>query len=207
MRKNLGVKGYLYPQLVMIIGTYDKDNNPNAMNAAWGGMADYDKVIVCMSSHKTTENIAITNEFTISIGDADHVVECDYVGIVSQNKDPNKMQKSGFTTRKAEFVNAPIINELPLCIECRLLKILEEDLYLAQIINVNADESILTQENFVFDFSIENVKFHVTANDTLIRFSFIENDKEEYIRVNRNKIGVSSISLIIEKAIKIKCKK
>lgn len=147
MRKNLGVKGYLYPQLVMIIGTYDKDNNPNAMNAAWGGMADYDKVIVCMSSHKTTENIAITNEFTISIGDADHVVECDYVGIVSQNTDPNKMQKSGFTTRKAEFVNAPIINELPLCIECRLLKILEEDLYLAQIINVNADESILTEND------------------------------------------------------------
>lgn len=72
---------------------------------------------------------------------------------------------------------------------------------------VNADESILTQENFVFDFSIENVKFHVTANDSLIRFSFIANDKEEYIRVNRNKIGVSSISLIIEKAIKIKCKK
>ena len=146
MRKNLGVKGYLYPQLVMIIGTYDENNNPNAMNAAWGGMADYDKVMVCMSSHKTTENISITNEFTISIGDADHVVECDYVGIVSQNKEPNKMNKSGFTTKKAEFVNAPIINELPLCIECRLLKILEEDLYLAQIINVNADESILTED-------------------------------------------------------------
>ena len=68
MRKNFGSKPYLYPQLVMIIGTYDKDGNPNAMNAAWGGMADYDKVMVCMSSHKTTENIEYTNEFTISIG-------------------------------------------------------------------------------------------------------------------------------------------
>lgn len=79
MRKNLGAKPYLYPQLVMIIGTYDKDGNPNAMNAAWGGMADYEKVMVCMSRHKTTENIEVTNEFTISIGDAAHVVECDYV--------------------------------------------------------------------------------------------------------------------------------
>lgn len=130
----------------MIIGTYDKDGNPNAMNAAWGGVADYDKIIVCMSSHKTTENIALTNEFTISIGDVNYVVECDYVGIVSQNKEPNKMQKSRFTTSKAKNINAPIINELPLCLECRLLKILEEDLYLAEIINVNADESILDEK-------------------------------------------------------------
>ena len=149
MRKNLGVKPYLYPQLVMIIGTYDKDGKPNAMNAAWGGMADYDKVVVCMSSHKTTENIEITKEFTISIGDASHVVECDYVGIVSANQEVNKMEKSKFSTSKAEFVNAPIINELALCLECKLLKILEEDLYLAQIVNVNADESILDENGKV----------------------------------------------------------
>lgn len=149
MRKNLGCKPYLYPQLVMIIGTYDKDGNPNAMNAAWGGMADYDKVMVCMSSHKTTENISITNEFTISIGDANHIAECDYVGIVSLNKEPNKMTKSGFTTSKAEFVNAPIINELSLCLECKLIKIVEEDLYIAQIVNVNADEKILDENGNV----------------------------------------------------------
>ena len=149
MRKDLGVKPYLYPQLVMIIATYDKDGNPNAMNAAWGGMADYDKVMVCMSSHKTTENIAIHNEFTISIGDAQHVKECDYVGIVSQHKEPKKMEKANFTTTKAKFVNAPIINELKLCLECRLIKIVEEDLYLAQIVNVNADESILDENGNV----------------------------------------------------------
>lgn len=145
MRKDLGVKPYLYPQLVMIIGTYDELGNPNAMNAAWGGIADFDKVMVCMSSHKTTENIAVTNEFTISIGDADHVVECDYVGIVSQNQEPNKMEKSGFTTSKAKYVNAPIINELPLCLECKLIKIVEEDLYIAEIVNVNASEDILDE--------------------------------------------------------------
>lgn len=149
MRKNLGVKPYLYPQLVMIIGTYDKDGKPNAMNAAWGGMADYDKIFVCMSSHKTTENIDVTKEFSVSIGDASHVVECDYVGIVSANQEVNKMEKSKFTTSKAEFVNAPIINELPLCLECKLIKVLEEDLYLAQIVNVNADESILDENGKV----------------------------------------------------------
>ena len=149
MRKNLGVKPYLYPQLVMIIGTYDKDGKPNVMNAAWGGMADYDKIFVCMSSHKTTENIEITKEFSVSIGDASHVVECDYVGIVSANQEVNKMEKSKFTTSKAEFVNAPIINELPLCLECKLIKVLEEDLYLAQIVNVNADESILDENGKV----------------------------------------------------------
>ena len=136
------------------------------MNAAWGGVADYDKIIVCMSSHKTTENIALTNEFTISIGDVNYVVECDYVGIVSQNKEPNKMQKSRFTTSKAKNINAPIINELPLCLECRLLKILEEDLYLAEIINVNADESILDEKG---NISLE--KFTPISYDPIIMTS------------------------------------
>lgn len=149
MRKDLGVKPYLYPQLVMIIGTYDEAGKPNAMNAAWGGMADFNKVMVCMSHHKTTENIEVTKEFTISIGDVNHVIECDYVGIVSQNKEPNKMEKSGFTTTKAKYVNAPIINELPLCLECKLIKIVEEDLYIAEIVNVNASEEILDEKGNV----------------------------------------------------------
>lgn len=147
MRKDLGSKPFLYPQLVMIIGTYDKDSNPNAMNAAWGGMADYDKVMVCMSNHKTTENIDLHKEFTINIADKDHVVESDFVGIVSQNKVKDKMEKSGFTVSKAPNVNAPIINELPICLECRLLKIVEEDLYIAKIINVNVKEEILDENN------------------------------------------------------------
>ena len=149
MRKDFGSKPYLYPQLVMIIGTYDENGNPNAMNAAWGGMADYNKVMVCMSNHKTTENIAINKEFTISIADDKNVVESDYVGIVSLKDEPNKMEKSRFTTSKAKHVNAPIINELPLCLECRLIKIVDEELYLAEIINVNADESILDENGNV----------------------------------------------------------
>ena len=149
MRKDLGAKPFLYPQLVMIIGTYDENGQPNAMNAAWGGMADYHKVMVCMYKHKTTDNIDITKEFTISIGDADNVVACDYVGIVSGNDEPNKVAKAGFSVSKAKYVNAPIINELPLCLECRLLEIIDEDLYMAEIVNVNADESILDDQGSV----------------------------------------------------------
>ena len=96
--KSFGPRSWVLPQPVLIIGTYNSDGTPNAMNAAWGGMADYNKVMVCMSSHKTTQNIEYTNEFTISIADDKHVIESDYVGIVSQNKEPNKMEKSGFTT-------------------------------------------------------------------------------------------------------------
>lgn len=151
MRIDLGVKPYMYPQMVLIIGTYDEKGKPNAMNAAWGGMADYDKIIVCMSKHKTTENLKVTNEFTCSFGDINSVTACDYVGIVSGTDEPNKMEKSGFTTSKAKYVNAPVINELPLCIECKVLKILEEDLYLAEIVNVNASESILVDGKISMD--------------------------------------------------------
>ena len=85
-RKNLGAKPYLFPMPVMIIGTYDADGNPNAMNAAWGGIVGRDEIIVDLGEHKTTENIAVKKAFTISIADAAHVVPCDYVGMVSGKK-------------------------------------------------------------------------------------------------------------------------
>ena len=159
MRKNFGSKPWLYPQLVLIIGTYDENGNPNAMNAAWGGMADYNKVMVCMSSHKTTENIDKTKEFTISFGDASHVVECDYVGIVSANKDKEKMKKSKFTTSKAEHVNAPIINELPLCLECRLIKIVEEDLKIRAMVEDMLEKEFSSEikKSKQYDFLVDSV--------------------------------------------------
>ena len=118
MRKNFGAKPFLYPQPVMIIGTYDVEGRANAMNAAWGGIVGMNEIIVDLSNHKTTENLMKTKAFTVSVADAAHMVACDYVGVVSANKEPDKMQKAGFTTVKSEFVNAPVINELPLTLEC-----------------------------------------------------------------------------------------
>lgn len=143
-RKSLGVKPYLFPQPVMIIGTYDENGKANAMNAAWGGIAGSDEIIIDLGSHKTTKNISLKKAFTVSIADADHVIACDYVGIVSANNEPDKLEKAGFTVTKSEFVDAPIINELPLALECELVKVIDGTKYLGKIKNVSADESILS---------------------------------------------------------------
>ena len=160
MRKNFGVKTYLYPQPVLVIGTYDKDGKPNVMTAAWGGISDYDKLTIALAKHKTTENILTNKAFTVSIGTKKEVVACDYVGLVSANDEPNKFKKSGFTASKSEFVNAPIINELPLTIECELLDFnAETEVLVGKIVNVSADESILTNGN------IDLNKFEVITYD------------------------------------------
>ena len=108
MRKDLGAKPYLFPQPVMIIGTYDENGKANAMNAAWGGIVGRNEIIIDLSNHKTTENLLETRAFTVSVADLEHLVPCDYVGIVSGNKEPDKMEKAGFTTTKSKFVNAPV---------------------------------------------------------------------------------------------------
>lgn len=149
MKKNLGAAPMMFPQPVLIIATYDEDGKANAMNAAWGGIVGRDKIIIDLSSHKTTDNIMKKGAFTVSMGDKEHVVACDYVGLVSANQEPDKLGKAGFTTTKSEFVDAPVINELPLALECKLIKVVEDSMYLAQIVNVAADESILSDEGKV----------------------------------------------------------
>ena len=146
MKKNLGAAPMLFPQPVLIIGTYDENGEANAMNAAWGGIVGMDKIIIDLSAHKTTDNIMKRKAFTVSMGDKEHVIASDYVGIVSANKEPNKMEKAGFTTTKSGFVDAPVINELPVALECELLDVLEGNMYLAKIVNVAADESVLSDE-------------------------------------------------------------
>lgn len=146
MRKDFGAKPFLYPQPVMIIGTYDKDGTPNAMNAACGGIVGANEIIIDLSSHKTTDNIMENKAFTVSVADVEHLVACDYVGIVSANTVDDKMEKAGFTTTKSAFVNAPVINELPLTLECVLTKVIDESKYLGEIKNVSVDEKILGED-------------------------------------------------------------
>ena len=144
MRKDFGAKPILYPQAVFIIAAYDENGNANAMNAAWGGVADVNKVFICIGNHKTTENILARKAFTVSMGTADQVVACDYVGIVSGHKEPEKMQKAGFHTVKSQYVDAPIIEELPMTLECRLISYDTENDYLfGEVVNVSADERVL----------------------------------------------------------------
>lgn len=146
MRKNFGAQPLLYPQPVMIIGTYDENGKANAMNAAWGGIVGRNEIIVDLSSHKTTDNLLKTKAFTVSVADAKHMTACDYVGIVSANIVSDKMGKAGFTTVKSEFVNAPIINELALTLECELKQVIGDSKFIGEIKNVSIDESILGED-------------------------------------------------------------
>ena len=150
MRKNFGVKNWLYPMPVLIVGSYDENGVPNAMNAAWGGIYDTNLVMVCLADdHKTTENIKKSGAFTISFATSGEVVPCDYVGIVSANDVPDKFAKAGFHATKSEFVNAPLIDELPMAVECKLHKFNEDGICIGEIVNVCADESVLDENGKV----------------------------------------------------------
>lgn len=155
MRKNLGKHTYLYPMPVLIIGTYDEEGNPNAMNAAWGGIYDTNQIFICLSTdHKTTENIVKKKEFTVSFGDKENIAACDYVGIVSGH-DIDKIKKVGWHAIKSEIIDAPLFEELKIAIECKVISIKEENgtTYLvADILNVSVDESVC-DENGKFDSS------------------------------------------------------
>ena len=146
MRKDFGAKAMLYPMPVLIIGTYDENGVPDAMNAAWGGISDSTQISICVSAgHKTTKNILARGAFTVSPADAANVVAADFVGIVSANNDPDKMKKSGWTAVKSEKVDAPDFEQLPKTLECKLVSYDEESCRLVgEIINVSADENILT---------------------------------------------------------------
>ena len=146
MRKNFGAKPICYPQPVFILAAYDENGVPNAMNAAWGGISDDKEISFCISAgHKTTRDILARKAFTVSMADAAHVVECDYVGVVSGNDIPDKLARCGFHTTKSEFVDAPLIDELAMALECRLTSYDPETGHLVgEIVNVCADESVLS---------------------------------------------------------------
>jgi flavin reductase (DIM6/NTAB) family NADH-FMN oxidoreductase RutF len=148
MRKNFGSKAILYPMPVLIIGTYDENGTPNAMNAAWGGISEENEISICVSdTHKTAENAVKTGAFTVSIAGKNNVTEADYVGIVSGKKEPDKIRKCGWTAVKSEIVNAPVFEQIPLSLECKLLSYDKDTCRLVgEIVNVSADESILDNE-------------------------------------------------------------
>ena len=146
MRKNFGAKAYCYPQPVFILAAYGEDGTPNAMNAAWGGISEENELSLCISAgHKTTKDILSRGAFTVSMADADHVAACDYVGLASGNRVKDKFARAGFHAEPSEFVDAPLIKELPISLECRLKSYDPETCRMVgEIVNVSVDESVLT---------------------------------------------------------------
>jgi len=144
-RKNFGADHALVttPQPCVMIATWDKDHNPDVMMAAWAGQLDYKQIVISLARHKTTENLEQTGAFTVSFADERTVAESDYFGLVSGNKVPDKVTRVRFTVTPSPNVDAPIINEYPLTLECRVVSF-EDGMLIGEVVNQSADESILT---------------------------------------------------------------
>ena len=144
-RTNFGANHALVttPQPCVMIATWDENKNPDVMMAAWAGQLDYKQIVISLSKHKTTDNLEKTGAFTVSFADERTVAESDYFGLVSGNKVPDKVAKVGFTVTPSPNVDAPIINEYPLTLECKVISF-EDGMLIGEVINQSADESILT---------------------------------------------------------------
>ncbi|MCD8120463.1 MAG: flavin reductase family protein [Lachnospiraceae bacterium] len=147
MRKPIRVTEAIFPMPVLMITTYNEDGSVDVMNAAWGTMLSRDHVVLNLTeTHKTVKNIRARKAFTVSIADAAHVVEADYFGVVSGNDTPDKFEKSGLTAVKSEVVDAPVITEFPLCMECEFIEY-QDGKYgcgvIGKIVRTTADESVL----------------------------------------------------------------
>ncbi len=161
MRKNFGAKEMCYPMPVFIIGTYNEDGTPNAMNAAWGGVTEEAQLTICVEAgHKTAKNIQARKAFTVSMGTAQQVAACDYVGIVSGNSEPNKFEKAGFHATKSEFVDAPLIDELPMALECEMVSYDHESCRLVgRVVNVCVDKDYLDANGKVDVSKLQPITF------------------------------------------------
>ncbi len=170
MRKNFGPNPLSYPQPVFILAAYGADGVTNAMNAAWGGISDDREISLCISAgHKTTENILLSKAFTVSMGTLDQLKACDYVGLVSGKKVPDKFARAGFHATKSEFVNAPLIEELPMAMECELVSYDPESCRLVgKIVNVSADESILGDNGKVDPAKLKPITFDPMNNTYVV---------------------------------------
>ena len=148
--KSFGQKAWMLPQPVLIIGTYDDEGNPNAMNAAWGGQWDAKEIMISMGAHATTENLNRCGEFTVAFATRDTMIASDFVGIVSAKNDPQKMQKTGWNITKAEHINAPVFTNFPMTLECRIIEKIGESPegynIVAEIVNVLVDENYLGED-------------------------------------------------------------
>lgn len=148
--KDFKPKAWLLPQPVLIIGTYNADGSPNAMNAAWGGQWDMSEIMISMGAHATTENLDRCPEFTVAFATVDTMVASDYVGIVSAKSNPGKMEATGWNSVPAANVNAPVFAEFPMTLECRIKEKLYESetgsYIIAEILNIVCDERYLAED-------------------------------------------------------------
>ena len=161
MKHNIKKDLIMAPMPVLIIGTYDENGVPNAMNAAWGTQCDMDSITIFLSKHKTTDNLQLKKAFTVAFATKDTMIASDYFGIES-GKGINKIEKAGFHAVKAEHVDAPVFEEYPVTLECEMVELADDkgDFRLVgKVINVIADDSVLTEDGKVDLGKLELISF------------------------------------------------
>lgn len=163
-RKNFGPNHALMttPQPCVMIATWDADKTPDVMMAAWAGQYDHNQIVISLSEHKTTDNLKITNAFTVSFADERTVKESDYFGIVSGRNVPDKVARAGFTVSPSPNVDAPIINEYPLALECRVVSF-ADGILIGEVVNMSADVSILDEAGRVDLSKLKPIVFDASS--------------------------------------------
>lgn len=163
MRKDFGAKNYLFPMPVILIATYCEDGKVDVMNMAWGVMVDNALIEMNLDeTHMTSKNLKCNGDFTLALADSKHVVEADYLGIVSANKDPDKFAKTGLKSERSKIVNAPLLVDFPITLECRTKYIIHDEVgfrVIGEIINVSADESVLDEKGKIDVSKIDAIAY------------------------------------------------
>ncbi|MCR4676866.1 MAG: flavin reductase family protein [Sphaerochaetaceae bacterium] len=168
MRKDLGSIPAVFPMPVLMVAAYDENGKVNVMNAAWGTMCDMDMIALFISEgHKTSKNIHTSKAFTVSLADKAHMAVADYFGMVSGNRVLDKFEKTGFHAVKSAFVNAPVITEFPVTMECELAQVIKTENFhavIGKIVNVSADESVLSKNGKVEPLKLKALIFDQFQN-------------------------------------------
>ncbi len=166
MRKNLGVNPYLFPMPTYMINTYNEDNSVDVMMMAWGGICAEDMVALNLGTeHKTVANIKARKAFTLAVPGTDTLKESDFFGIATANTMADKFKRSGLHAVKSDKVDAPIITEYPLHLECEVIEMQQQPYglrVLGKIVDVIADEKILDETG-----KIDAAKIHAFAFDQM----------------------------------------
>lgn len=167
-RKNFADKTVITPLPALMIATWDAEGTPDVMMAAWGGQCGPKHICFELSVHKTTDNLRLKKAFTISFATKNDVAESDYFGMVSGNDVPDKVARAGFTFTPSPNVDAPIINEYKMALECRVVTFDEDEnggaRVVGEVVNMSADESILDEEGNIDLGKLQPVVFDSSKN-------------------------------------------
>ena len=163
MKKAIKTTEAIFPMPVLLVSTYNEDGTVDVMNAAWGTMLDRDAVALNLTeTHKTVENIKRTKGFAVHIADAKHVAEADYFGVVSGRAEPKKFEKSGMTCVKSELVDAPVINELPVALECEFIEYQNGPTgigVIGKVLRTSVEDAVLTPDGKVNVDALDAIAF------------------------------------------------